>query len=684
LVGGEAENLRYLNRELSTLDYAARVLAMADDPAVALLERAKFLAFFSEHLDELFQLRVAGLKDQQAAGMSGGDGPSPAEQLRWIRRRVIELVRTQDEIFLSRLVPALADEGIVLSDWNELDDDDREHLVTVFEERMFPVLTPLAVDPAHPFPYVSHLSLNLAVIVASPDTGERRFARVKVPPLLPRFVVMPDGERFVAIEQVIAAHLALLFPGMVIESHHTFRVTRNADIDIAEDEADDLVAAIELELGRRGRRAVRLEVQSTMSDEVRELLARELEIEPEDVYAVDSPLDLSGLWAVHELNRPELKDEPWVPVTQARLAGTDEEGADIFGALRERDVLLHHPYDSFVTSVEAFVEQAALDPHVLTIKQTLYRTSGDSPVVRSLITAAQRGKQVAAVVELKARGDEQANIAWARALEEAGVHVVYGLVGLKTHAKAALVVRDEGGRLRRYCHLGTGNYNPRTARSYEDIGILTADPDLGADLSDLFNYLTGYSRQVSYRRIMVAPVGLRERIVDLVATQAHPQGRIVVKINNLVDAAVIDALYEASEAGARIDLIVRGICCLRPGVEGMSSNIRVRSIVGRYLEHSRVLAIGPPGAASYYIGSADLMPRNLDRRVEVVVPVDDPELATRIQASLDLCLVDDTSAWSLGPDGVWTKLPTIACASSQQRLHEMAAGTMRRRRDTAL
>ena len=668
----------YLNRELSWLDFNERVLALADDPEVPVLERAKFVAIFSANLDEFFQVRVAGLKEQVSAGLGGRspDGLSASEQLRVIRARVEQLIARQGRIFVEGVVPALADARIRLSDWASLDDDDRKYLVEEFEERIFPVLTPLAVDPGHPFPHISSLSLNLAVIVRNPRSGDRRFARVKVPPLLPRFVVLPDGERFVALEDVIAAHLDVLFPGMEVDSHCAFRVTRNADLALEEGEADDLLEAIDSELRRRRfGRAVRLEINPSVSGEVRELLLEELELGPGDVYDISEPLDLGGLFAVHAIDRSDLKDEPWVPVTPPALAGSDETAPDIFAVLRDNDVLVHHPYESFSASVEAFVQQAAVDPRVLAIKQTLYRTSGDSAIVKSLIDAAERGKQVVVLVELKARGDEQANIAWARALEKAGVHVLYGLVGLKTHTKTALVVRDEDDGVRRYCHVGTGNYNPKTARLYEDIGLLTCDPDLGADLTHLFNYLTGYSEHVEYSKLLVANATLRARLTELIQAEGHdPEGagRIVMKMNSLVDQQLIEALYEASTAGASIDLVVRGICCLRPGVKGLSENIRVRSIVGRYLEHSRIFAFGGREERHYYIGSADLMPRNLDRRVEAVTPVDDPALKDRLQEILDVNLADDRLAWELGPDGCWTKVEADGGCSTHDRLQELA------------
>ncbi|MBV9934356.1 MAG: RNA degradosome polyphosphate kinase [Actinobacteria bacterium] len=688
--GGQAEaeaaEPRYLNRELSWLEFDARVLALTEDPTVPLLERVKFCAIFAMNLDEFFYVRVAGLKDQVAArlGPTAPDGIWPAEQLTAIRRRVTELLARLSTAFVGDIVPALANAGVRLVEWSSLDAADRLHLVQVFDERIFPVLTPLAVDPGHPFPYISNLSLNLAVIVRDPDTAERRFARVKVATLLDRFVALPDGERFVPLEQLIAAHLDQLFPGMEIECHYPFRVTRNADLTLEEEEADDLLAAVEMELRRqRFGRAVRLEIGPGMSDEVRELLTAELDLTPDDVYELDGPLDPAGLMALHELERPDLKDEPFQPTTQPVLQGAENAQADIFAVLRERDVLMHHPYDSFVSSVEAFIAQASRDPSVLAIKQTLYRTSGDSPIVRSLIRATERGKQVVALIEVKARGDELANIAWARALEEAGVHVVYGLVGLKTHCKAALVVREEPEGIRRYCHLGTGNYNSNTARLYEDVGLLTADPAIGADLTDLFNYLTGYSRRVDYRRVEVAPSGLRTRMLDLIAREAEDpnRGRIIMKMNSLVDQDVVDALYDASARGVRIDLVVRGVCCLRPGVPGLSDNIRVRSIVGRYLEHSRIYFFANRGNAEYYIASADMMPRNLDSRVEVIVPVADPDLQARLEEVLTANLDDDALAWELGPDDEWRKVPARQGLNVQLRLQELALERVRRRRD---
>ncbi len=688
LAGPEAMGpQRFTNRELSWLAFGDRLLDLAEDPTVPLLERVKFLAIFAEGLDEFFQVRVSGLKEQVDAGLRArsADGRRPAEVLGAVRERVGTLVARQSAIFLGSVVPSLAEAGIHLPRWEHLDDDDRRHLAEVFHLQIFPVLTPLAVDPGHPFPYISSLSLNLIVRVGDPVTGLQRVARVKVPPLLPRFVVTADGERFVPIEQVIAAHLGALFPEMVIGEHMAFRVTRNADLIVEEDEADDLLAAVETELRRRRfGRAVRLEVAADMSTDMRDMLVRELDLTADDVYGSKAPLGLGGLWAVYGLDRPDLHCETWAPMTPPRLADAGNQPADLFAALRERDVLVHHPYDSFTTSVEAFVAEAAADPEVLALKQTLYRTSRDSPVVASLIEAAEDGKQVAAVVELKARFDELNNIGWARALEEAGVHVVYGLVGLKTHSKTVLVVRREEDGIRRYCHIGTGNYNPRTARQYEDLGLLTADAEIGADVGDLFNVLTGFSRHSRYRRIVVAPTSLRQQILELVEseTAAGELGRIAIKVNGLTDPEIIDALYRASSRGVRIDLVVRGICCLRPGVPGLSEHIAVRSIVGRFLEHSRIFCFGGEGRPlTILMGSADLMERNLDRRIEVLVPVVDPDLQERLLQILELDLADDTNAWRLGPDEHWERVPTRSNVSVQRTLQDLARERARRRRE---
>ena len=684
------DEVRYLNRELSWLDFNERVLALAEDERVPLLERAKFLAIFSQNLDEFFQVRVAGLKEQVTAGIGtpSPDGRLPAQQLIEVRARVEALVGRQQHLFLAVVAPGLAEVGIRLSSWDDLDDDDEKFLVETFEQRIFPVLTPLAVDPGHPFPYISNLSLNLAILLRDPVTTERRFARVKVPDLLPRFVVMPDGERFVPLEQVIAAHLDQLFPGMDVESTATFRVSRNADLTLEEEEADDLLAAVEIELRRRQfGRAVRLELSDGITEEVRELLQRELDLGANDTYRCVGPLDLGGLWSVHGLDRPELKDPVFQRVTQYRLDGGDDDRPDVFSVLREGDILVHHPYDSFRTSVEEFIRQALIDPHVLAIKMTLYRTSGDSPIVRSLIRAAERGKQVAVLVELKARFDEGANIEWAKALETAGVHVVYGLVGLKVHTKTALVVRDEPDGIRRYCHVGSGNYNSKTARIYEDVGLLTAAPDIGADLTQLFNYLTGYGRDVHYQTLLVSPHTTRSGLLELVRNEirmaeAGAPAHVTLKMNSLVDSETIDALYAASQAGVEVDLVIRGICCLIPGVPGLSERIRVRSIVGRYLEHSRIYrfenGVGP-GEPTFLIGSPDLMPRNLDRRVEALVPVQDPDLQARLQEILDVNLADDTLAWTLGADGAWQRVDLGGTTDTHERLQEVARQRVRRR-----
>ncbi len=678
----EAGRHRYINRELSWLEFNARVLALAEDPSTPLLERVRFLAIFSQNLDEFFQVRVAGLKDRIAAGVHGRtpDGMTTAEQLAAVLARARELAARADAIFLGPVCAGLAEVGIRFSSWTELDEHDREWLRDEFDRRIFPVLTPLAVDPGHPFPYISTLSLNLGVVVADPTTEEHRFARVKVPSLLPRFVVMPDGERFVPLETVIAAHLDRLFPGMEVVESCVFRVTRNADLTLEEEEAEDLLAAIEMELRRRRfGKAVRLQVSDDISADSLGLIREELELEEDDVVAHAAPLDLGGLFAVYEVDRGELKYEDFVPVTQRRLCpDEDDEVRDIFGVISSGDVLLHHPYDSFGSSVEEFIRQAATDPRVLTIKLTLYRTSGDSPIIAALIRAAEEGKQVAALVELKARFDEERNIEWARRLEQAGVHVVYGLMGLKTHTKTALVVREEGDGVRRYCHIGTGNYNSKTARIYEDLGLLTADAEVGADLSQLFNYLTGYARQVEYSKLLVAPHTLRTRLVELIRREraaAPGTGHIIMKMNSLVDADMIDELYAASADGVRIDLIVRGICCLRPGVPGLSENIRVRSIVGRYLEHSRVYRFANgagTGAPVHYIGSADLMPRNLDRRVEAMVPVESPELMQRLDEILAVSLADDTLAWELH-DERWERVERHGTLETHLELQQQAA-----------
>ena len=652
---------RFLNREVSWLDFNARVLELAQDPAQPLLERAKFLAIFASNLDEFFMVRVAGLKRRQQTGLvvRSADGLAPREQLELISRRAGELVAAHARCWRDDVGPALHERGIKVLSWDDLDPAQADRLHEYFRSQVFPVLTPLAVDPAHPFPYISGLSLNLAVVLRDPASGTQHFARVKVPANVPRFVPVRDGE-VLPLEEIVGVHLGQLFPGMEVLERHLFRVTRNADLEVEEDRDEDLLQALERELAqRRFGPAVRLEVTETMPEHVLDLLLRELEVGDGDVQRVPGLLDLSALWALYGMDRPELKDDPFVPATHPRLV-EGESPADFFAVLRESDVLVHHPYDSFATSVQRFIEQAAADPHVLGIKQTLYRTSGDSPIVRALIDAAQAGKQVVVIVEIKARFDEQANITWARALEKAGCHVVYGLVGLKTHCKTALVVRQERGGLRRYAHLGTGNYNPKTARIYEDMGIFTADPDVGADLTDLFNVLTGYSRQTEYRRLLVAPHGVRTGLVERIDREAENAragrpARVIGKFNAVVDEAVIDALYRASQAGVEVDLLVRGICALRPGVPGLSERIRVRSVVGRFLEHSRVLAFAGGGEPEWWLGSADLMHRNLDRRVETLVRVTDPAVRAELAGILDLALSDDVAAWDLGADGCWVR-----------------------------
>ncbi|HEY2195107.1 MAG TPA: RNA degradosome polyphosphate kinase [Actinomycetospora sp.] len=676
---------RYLNRELSWLEFNARVLALAEDPSQPLLERAKFLAIFASNLDEFYMVRVAGLKRREETGLSvrSADGLTPREQLVRISARNQELAEKHARIWLSDVGPALEEAGVHVIGWDRVSAEARERLSAWFEAQVFPVLTPLAVDPAHPFPYISNQSLNLAVAVRDPQTGIEHFARVKVPNNVPRLVrVGPergdeDGETtdgadatnldrrcwFLPIEDLIAEHLDKLFEGMQVAEHHVFRVTRNADLDVEEDRDEDLLQALERELARRRfGPPVRLEITDEMSEHMLELLLRELDVDPHDVVQVPGLLDLSALMELLGLNRPELKDPVFVPATHPAFS-EGETPKSVFATLREGDVMVHHPYDSFSTSVHRFIEQAATDPKVLAIKQTLYRTSGDSPIVEALIDAAEAGKQVVAVVEIKARFDERANINWARALERAGVHVVYGLVGLKTHAKAALVVRQEGATIRRYCHLGTGNYNPKTARLYEDIGVFTADETIGADLTDLFNVLTGYARRHQYRRLLVAPYGVRRGVVERIETERERAlsgwtSGVRIKVNGLVDEQVIDALYRASQAGVPVDLVVRGICALRPGVPGLSENIRVRSILGRFLEHSRIFHF--VGAGEHWIGSADMMHRNLDRRVEELAPVTDPRLVAQLDGILDSATAPTTRCWVLEPDGSWTPWPVAA------------------------
>ncbi len=672
---------RFLNRELSWLEFNRRVLAQAEDRGVPLLERIKFCAIYSSNLDEFFQVRIAGLKEQVASGNSqrSFDGRSPTAQLSEIGTVVRAQLHALEELWLNELLPALADAGVHLLQWDQLAPEDRQYLTAFFFERVYPVLTPLSVDPGHPFPYISDLSLNLAVLVRDTNSDEHRFARVKVPPLLPRFVRLPgEGDRFLALEALIAAHMSSLFVGMEVVEQHCFRVTRNADFDVEEKGADDLLEAVDLGLRRRRfAQAVRLVIAEPVASQARELLERELDLHPEDVYVARTPLDLGGLFALCNIDRPELKYEPWSGRTPFRLAEADDERADLFAELKRSDILVHHPYTSFTSTVEEFVRLSSYDPRVLAIKIAMYRTAEDSSIVRSLIRAADRGKQVVALVELKARFDEEANIEWAKRLEQAGVHVVYGLVGLKTHAKVALVVRDEQEGLRRYCHFGTGNYNSKTARIYTDIGLLTANHELGADLSQLFNYLTGYGRDVEYRRILVAPHSLRSQLETLIEGEMNAEsgtGRIVMKLNSLSDPQMIDTLTRASQAGVEIDLIVRGICCLRPGIPGYSDRIRVRSLIGRYLEHSRILYFANgegQGRPAYYIGSADMMRRNLIRRVEAMVPIMSLPLRERIHEILQLNLDDDTLSWHMHPDGSYTRVATETGVDTHLSLQEL-------------
>jgi polyphosphate kinase len=654
---------RFLDREVSWLRFNSRVLELAEDPAVPLLERTRFLAIFASNLDEFFMVRVAGLKRRLAAGVAvpAASGMMPREVLESIWREARLLMERHGQLFRRELVGALADEQIGVLRWDELGTDEQKRMQDLFTERVFPVLTPLAVDPAHPFPYISGLSLNLAVTIRNPDTGKEHFARVKVPPIFPRFVKLGD-QRFVPLEDVIAAHLDQLFPGMEVLEHHAFRVTRNEDLEVEEDDAENLLKALERELQRRRFGSpVRLEVEQTIDQHVLELLVSELDVSDSEVFHLPGPLDLTGLHGIADLDRPELKYPAFVPHTHTHLAEVESASpADMFSAISRRDVLLHHPYDSFATSVQRFIEQAAADPHVLAIKQTLYRTSGDSPIIDALIDAAQAGKQVLVLVEIKARFDEQANIRWARKLEQAGCHVVYGLVGLKTHCKLALVVRDEGVGIRRYAHIGTGNYNPKTARMYEDLGLLTADEGITGDISQLFNNLSGFARQRDYQHLFVAPESVRAGLLDRIHREIdhHREGRparIRFKVNSLVDEAIADALYRASRAGVEVDLWTRGICTLRPGVEGMSDNITVRSVLGRFLEHSRIFWFENGGEPQAWIGSADLMHRNLDRRVEVLVQIPTLGHVRDLGELLDLGFDERTSAWQLHSDGTWER-----------------------------
>jgi len=654
---------RFLDRELSWLHFNQRVLELAEDESLPLLERTRFLAIFASNLDEFFMVRVAGLKRRIAAGVAvpSASGLQPREVLETIWSATSELMQRHANVFRDVIVPALAKEGIELLRFAGLDRDEQKQAKKLFKERIFPVLTPLAVDPAHPFPYISGLSLNLAVLVKNPKTGKEHFARVKVPPIFSRFVPVGD-QRFVPLEDVISEHLKPLFPGMDVVAVHPFRVTRNEDLEVEEDDAENLLAALEKELlRRRFGPPVRLEVEQSMDAHVLELLVTELGITESEVFRVRGPLDLRGLHGIADLDRAELKYPPFLPKTHHQLAEVESASpVDVFKALQRRDVLLHHPYDSFSTSVQRFIEQAASDRRVLAIKQTLYRTSGDSPIIDALIDAAEAGKQVLVIVEIKARFDEQANIRWARKLEQAGCHVVYGLVGLKTHCKLSLVVRDEPDGIRRYAHVGTGNYNPKTARLYEDLGLLTTDLSITEDIAHLFNNLSGFARKPSYEHLLVAPDSIRDGLIERINSeienhQAGRPARIRVKANSIVDEGIIDALYVASRAGVPIQLLTRGICALRPGVPGLSDTIEVRSILGRFLEHSRIFWFENGGTPTAWIGSADLMHRNLDRRVEVLAELPGQAQVEEVGRVLDLAFDDSTASWHLGSDGSWTR-----------------------------
>ncbi len=667
---------RFVDRELSWLSFNERVLEQAEDEGLDLLERLWFLAIFASNLDEFYMVRVAGLKRRIAANIATtkASGLIPRQVLAGINARTHELMLRHANLFKTELVDELAQVGIYIRHWQDLSCEEKEHLTRFYRSKIFPVLTPLAVDPAHPFPYISGLSLNLAVLVRNPSTGKELFARVKVPQLLPRFVAVDEQGKpykledvpcdaqgrsyLVPLEEIIGAHLSTLFPGMEIVEYSAFRVTRNEDLEVEEDDAENLLKTLEKELlKRRFGAVVRLEVEQDISQHVLSMLMRELDVREDDVFKLPAPLDLTGLNAIHDLDRPKLKYKKFVPVTASGFAEVESaQESNVFAAVRQHDILVHHPYESFSTSVQQFIEQAAKDPQVLAIKQTLYRTSGDSPIIDSLIKAAYAGKQVLAVVEIKARFDEQNNIEWARKLEKAGVHVVYGIVGLKTHCKICLVVRQEEDGLRRYCHVGTGNYNPKTARGYEDIGYFTCERDVGQDLIRLFNQLSGYAPKATFHRLLVAPTGIREGLLTRIEreVQHHKAGKnawIRLKTNSLVDERIIDALYRASQAGVKIEIQVRGICCLRAGIPGLSENIKVRSILGRFLEHSRIYAFANDGDSEVFIGSADLMHRNLDRRIETLISIKDEQMKQELIELVEVACADSTQSWHLEPDG---------------------------------
>jgi polyphosphate kinase len=658
---------RFIDRELSWLAFNQRVLELAEDPTLQLLERVNFVSIFGSNLDEFFMVRIAGLKRRMATGLGvpSASGLSPQAVLEQISAEAQRLQLRHANLFKDALEPQLREAGIRLEAWKDLNEAEKEELRAYFQAQIFPVLTPLAVDPAHPFPYISGLSLNMAVMLRNPN-GKDQFARIKVPPLLPRFVriqgsATSTSPRYIPLEEVIGHFLNQLFPGMEVLQHHTFRVTRNEDLEVDEDESENLLESLEKELlRRRFGPPVRLEVADDINPQVLELLVRELDVEEADVFRLPAPLDLTGLFEVSALKRPELHYPPHHTVTNRFLSHPDDEKVDIFKVLRDREVLVHHPYERFSTSTQAFLEQAAADPQVLAIKQTLYRTSGDSPIVDALISAAEAGKQVLALVEIKARFDEQNNITWARKLEQSGVHVVYGIVGLKTHCKLSLVIRQEGSNLRRYCHIGTGNYNPKTARFYEDFGLLTSREAVGEDLTKLFNQLSGYAPDASFKSLLVSPNGVRDGLIERIDAEItnHAAGKasgIKIKINSLVDEKFIDALYRASVAGVPIEILVRGMCALKPGVPGLSETIRVRSVLGRYLEHSRAFAFVNAGDPRYYIGSADMMHRNLDRRVEALVNLVQPDHMQEMEAVFELGMADTSASWHLDANGVWTR-----------------------------
>ncbi len=659
---------RFIERELSWLDFNERVLELAEDQGIPLLERVNYASIFASNLDEFFMVRVASLKRRIATGIAvpSPSGLSAQEVLQRISERTRQLQSRHADLFISELAVSLAEQGITIKHWDSLSEEQKTALHEYFQLQVFPVLTPLAVDPAHPFPYISGLSLNLAVVLKNPKTSAEHFARVKVPPLLPRFVPVPDSASdYIPLEVLMGKFLAELFPGMLVTDHHAFRVTRNEDLEVDEDEGENLLVQLEKELlRRRFGPPVRLEVSEKMDPKVLNLLQRELDVDGGDVFSLPEPLDLRSLTVFSQLKRPELHFEPHLVTTHADLEADEDEAADIFSALRRREVLVHHPYESFATSVQAFLEQAAQDPQVLAIKQTLYRTSGDSPIMDALIDAAEAGKQVLALVEIKARFDEQNNIGWARKLESAGVHVVYGLVGLKTHCKLSLVIRQEENELRRYCHIGTGNYNPKTARYYEDLGLLTARAEVGEDLTKLFNLLSGYASEPQYKSLLTSPVGVREGLTHRIQREIthHEKGnfaRIALKLNSLVDERIIDELYLASKAGVQVDILVRGMCSLKPGVPGLSENIRVSSVLGRYLEHSRIFFFANNGEPDVYIGSADMMHRNLDRRVEALVRIVQQDQIAQLQQLIDLGMSDQVDAWVLNNTGLWQRRRSV-------------------------